>query len=278
MHLRDATIHDLPAITALLKDANDTPYDLARVAREKCFEAGLSRSPRTIVAVEGDDPLGLITATRGAIRLIAVRRDRRREGIATRLLTALESPRLVAFGSPGNYFLPGVPKRDAGTLAFFESHAFAAESEAINLVIPLVHNERIPAEPPPETVRPRLEDRDEIVAFVRRAFGDAWAFEAALAWHNDPPTIALAHNDRGEPIGFAAWEANNRGLGFFGPMGVVEAARGSGLGRDLLLAALVDLRGRGHAEATISWAAIPEFYARAAGARPGLAMVRMVRF
>ena len=85
MDFREAGEQDLPAIRRLLATANDTPWDLARVAREKCFEPGPQGQPVTVVAEEAGELVGIATSTSHALRILAVRPDRRREGIGSHL-------------------------------------------------------------------------------------------------------------------------------------------------------------------------------------------------
>jgi GNAT superfamily N-acetyltransferase len=288
MHVRDAGIDDLPAIRELVADANDTPYDLARVAAEKCFDAGPYGPPTTLVAATGSRIDGVIAFTPRGIRIVAVRRTARRRGIGSELLRRFEADagegKVVVYGEAGNYYLPGVPEPDAATRRFFESHGYVAEDELpLNLTVELRNN---PALPDPGTPgAPQLDSaatierasessRDELLEFVASRFGGIWSYETERALRNDPPTAFLARNGAGRIAGFSAHEANNRGLGFFGPMGTDPEARGGGVGRALLLASLADLRERGFAAAVISWAANVPFYERACGARPSLRMVR----
>ena len=70
-----------------------------------------------------------------------------------------------------------------------------------------------------------------------------------------------------EILGFSAHEANNRGLGTFGPTGVAPSARGQGIGRLLLLESLRDLRELGYESAIIPWTDSVEFYQRSCGAK-----------
>jgi GNAT superfamily N-acetyltransferase len=288
--LRDASVDDLAAIHDLLADANDTPYDLARVAEEKCFEEGPFGPPRTIVAESGARLEGIIVFTAKGVRLIAVLREARRRGIGSALLRHFEQQsgaagRVSIYGEPGNYYLPGVPEDDVATRRFFEQHGYLEdETRPVNLDVDLTMlpsgrtaarsaalRQESGATPAPH--RATTADRAEILEFITSHFGELWAYEAARAFANDPPTL-FAARDRGRIAGFAAHEANNRGLAFFGPMGTDPGTRGRGVGRALLLASLRDLRDRGFSRAVISWAANLSFYERACGARPSLRMVR----
>ena len=114
-----------------------------------------------------------------------------------------------------------------------------------------------------------------MLAWIDAEFGGTWSSEA-LAGSN-----LVAYEDTGEPIGFVTYDpkglrfrwlrglAREPGVGIFGPIGVVQSRRRHGLGTQLLLSALAELRQRGYSraliaavgeEATIDW------YRRVAGA------------
>ncbi len=66
---------------------------------------------------------------------------------------------------------------------------------------------------------------------------------------------------------FAAHDGNNRGLGWFGPMGTLDTHRGQGLGEALLLGCLLDVVDRPDG-GVIAWVGPVGFYSRACGAVP----------
>ena len=136
---------------------------------------------------------------------------------------------------------------------FFETRGYRQTATTWNLEVELG---RFDARGTPAT------DRDRALAFIEREFGRIWRFEAAKA-----PTLFIEEHD-GEIAGFAAHDANNRGLGFFGPTGVREDMRGRGIGCRLLLASLPDLRRLGHRTAVIPWTDALDFYAKCCGAKP----------
>lgn len=104
-----------------------------------------------------------------------------------------------------------------------------------------------------------------LVSWVEQHFGDAWAAEVQMALANRPIScfIAVDVAER-EIVGFACYDATV--LGYFGPTGVAEEARGRGLGQTLLLAALHGMRSHGYAYAIIGAAGPKEFYERVVGA------------
>ncbi len=115
-----------------------------------------------------------------------------------------------------------------------------------------------------EARRAGAGDREALSALVGR-YWPAWLDELRRALGNAPPTVYLASRG-GEVLAFAAWDANNRGTGWFGPMGTAPAARRQGIGQLLLFHCLEDIRARGQRYATIPWVDPVEFYRRCAGA------------
>jgi GNAT superfamily N-acetyltransferase len=244
--IRDASPSDLPLIREILTRSSDAPYDIAPVLEEKCFGAGASGPPR--VRVYGD--AGIAVSCGKYLRLLAVVPERRREGIGSALL--LDSGASVIGAEPGNYFLPGVLERDAG---FFIRHGYAETAVTWNL-----HADLWSAGDPARVPGPVLETPIDqaLLDFVRQEFGNTWAFEVSRA----------AAGCYVPDVAFAVIEANNRGLGTFGPTGVASAHRGKGHGRTVLLAALAALARRGYTRAIIPWTDALDFYRRSCGAEP----------
>jgi GNAT superfamily N-acetyltransferase len=125
-------------------------------------------------------------------------------------------------------------------------------------------------------IRPEQKDRQRFLDFVDREFGKIWHFEAAKAFEAELPTAFFAEHD-GDIVGFSVHDVNNRGLGFFGPMGVTPSERKHGYGRQLLLASLTDLRRAGYSSAVIPWIDSIDFYRRSANAQPSERFMVLVR-
>ena len=106
---------------------------------------------------------------------------------------------------------------------------------------------------------------DTIRAWIALRFSPGWVSEAQVAFSRDPNACLIAVHD-GKLLGFACYDAI--ALGFFGPTGVDEAARGLGIGKALLIRTLLAMRERGYGYAAIGWAGPVDFYARAVGAIP----------
>jgi GNAT superfamily N-acetyltransferase len=262
--IRDAQRDELAAIQRLLGRANDTPYDLAAVAAEKCFGDGVAGAPR--VRVHGDFEGVAVTCGR-YLRLLAVDPARRRQGVGTALLRDAEEHARIVGAEAGNYFTPGVPEPLAD---FFLHRGYVETARTQNLIA------STDFEAPAGVRRASRDERERVLAFIDHEFGSSWRFEAARAFDAELPTIFVADDD-GVLTGFSAHEANNRGLGTFGPTGVAHAARGRGIGTRLLLASLADLRRLGYARAVIPWTDAVDYYRRGCGAEVAERFVTLAR-
>jgi predicted N-acetyltransferase YhbS len=103
-----------------------------------------------------------------------------------------------------------------------------------------------------------------VTAWIRSNFA-ASAAEVGIACGRLPITCFIALRDQ-DILGFACYDATARN--FFGPEAVVEAERGRGLGRTLLLAALHAQREQGYAYAIVGGVGPAEFYVKTVGATP----------
>lgn len=102
-----------------------------------------------------------------------------------------------------------------------------------------------------------------VLKWIGEHFGDFWVSEADIAFSRQPVSCFVAVYQE-ECIGFACYDSTR--LGFFGPTGVGEAARGKGTGAALLLAALHDMWAKGYGYAIIGGVGPEEFYAKHSGA------------
>lgn len=103
----------------------------------------------------------------------------------------------------------------------------------------------------------------QVLDFVRENFSAKWADEASVGFANKPITVFIAAIDH-KLVGFAAYECTRRA--FFGPTGVVEEVRGSGIGKALLVSSLVGLRELGYVYAIIGGVGPVRFYQKTVGA------------
>jgi ribosomal protein S18 acetylase RimI-like enzyme len=124
------------------------------------------------------------------------------------------------------------------------------------------------ADEPGSTVRgairkPLGPEAHVLTEWVGQNFPRSWSSEAQAALSNRPITLFIAQH--GNDIqGFSCYDATARG--FVGPIGVLESARGTGIGAALLLACLHDMRTMGYGYAIAGWVGEPEFFRKVAGA------------
>jgi GNAT superfamily N-acetyltransferase len=255
--LREATLHDLPLIRDIFARGNDVPYDLARVAEEKCFGAGVAGAPRVRIAEEH----GVAVTCGRTLRVIAVDREHRGRGIGSALLE--DSSATVIGAEAGNYFVAGVP---AGSpmVNWLTNRGYEEKSRTSDLIVEQLERFSIPA----DVVR--WTGEAPILHWIEQQFGPIWRFEVARA-------SAFVVKEGRRIIGFSAHEGNNRGLGTFGPTGIAREYRGRGFGTLLLHASLADLYRMGYSRAIIPWTGAIDFYRKACGARVALDLVSMVR-
>jgi predicted N-acetyltransferase YhbS len=116
------------------------------------------------------------------------------------------------------------------------------------------------------TVRRALApEKHKVIAWVRKAFSEAWASEAEVAFSRQPVSCFIAIQN-GKIVGFACHDVTC--LNFFGPTGTEPAARNSGIGTALLFACLEAMRQQGFGYAIIGGVGPADFYSKAVGAVP----------
>ena len=122
-----------------------------------------------------------------------------------------------------------------------------------------------PLEEPEEFIIRRAQpfELSAVRAFVTENFSPSWADEISVGFARQPISVYVATMQR-ELVGFSAYECTRRA--FFGPTGVVDTARGKGIGKALLLASLWGLREMGYLYGIIGAAGPVHFYQKAVGA------------
>lgn len=277
---------DAEALRALWNRA--APHDPlgAALFEEKVWgDAGFSPD-LALVADNGGEiagfAFGVIRPTddglRGVIKLLAVAPERQREGIGSRLVDALEAAirdagaTAVRLGeSPPNYLTPGLDPRYTRAMLLFEGRGYERLREAYHMQADLTGQtfgieaaERVLAADGIAVRRAARSDHDAVMAFLD-VHWPPWKAEIERTFANEPVSLHLAF-EGGAVLGFSAYDANNVGTGWFGPMGTAPAARGRGVGAVLLKRCLADLQAQGHAASTIPWVAPIAFYAHHVGA------------
>jgi len=111
--------------------------------------------------------------------------------------------------------------------------------------------------------RPIGPEKKVIVEWVEKNFSKGWASECDVAMSKTPPTcfIAIKNNSI---IGFSCYNSTSKG--FFGPIGVLESERKSGVGSALLVKTLKQMYFDGYGYAIIGWAGPVEFFKKTVGA------------
>ncbi len=272
---------ELPSATALL--VASYPYDrLDVVAGEKLFGENGARRGSVLGAYDGDGVLCGVVAFAGRwIKVLGVPPSRRRRGIGSALLAAVEAavgqPLRIA-DHPGNYLTPGVDVRDESAAAFLRARGFRQTGEVENLRAPIAGNALIDRARHASLVhaaeiagyacrRATPEELPSLTAWIAGAFASVWALEAERARRGPCAALHVAAPiaDPHAYVAFAAADGNNQGLGWFGPAGTDPAHRGKKLGETLLLACLLDVAALPEA-GVIAWIGPKPFYARAVGA------------
>ena len=213
------------------------------------------------------------------LKLMAVAPEMRKSGLARQLYERLEAMfrkagaiKVRIFDVPLNYFQPGIDPRYTEALCFAWRMGFVRFDDTTNLVADLdfsdwetSEKELKLAESGIHIRRASEEDRVELLRFIEDEFA-LWRHEVAMAFRRDPVAVHIAEVN--ETIrGFSAYNGNNVGTGWFGPMGTSSALRGKGIGEVLLKRCLRDLKNEGNKKAIIPWVGPIPFYAHHAGAR-----------
>lgn len=114
------------------------------------------------------------------------------------------------------------------------------------------------------TIRRALAaEKHFILPWIREHFSEYWVDECDVALSRIPVKSFIAIKE-GKVIGFACYDTTR--LGFFGPTGVSEVARGCGTGKALLLACLHDMWAQGYGYAIIGGVGPIDFYQKACNA------------
>lgn len=279
----------------LLRLWNDSAqYDplTAALLEEKIQDDTDVEADLCLVAEAGDALVGfgvgvvrqIVKSRRGFVKLLAVDPANRRQGVASAVLDRLEAG-MASRGattvrmneSAPNYLTPGIDLRYSDGISFAESAGYERVGEAYNLAVDFgdegIELATWPESSEVEVRRAELHEFEALRDFLQNNFWPSWGAEVFSALQNTPPSAYLALRD-GQIIGFAAYDANNRGTGWFGPMGVAGDERHSGIGSVLLRRCLDDIQKQGHETAVIPWVDALPFYQKCVGAKLSRSFVR----
>ena len=251
----------------VLLDVNFDPAGL-RVAIDDGRVVGAAYAVRRSTAMVGAD----LEPGMGWLPFFFVVPEARGRGIGGALLdSALDFLRghgvsTVEFaGYTPNYILPGL---DAAAypeaLELLQRKGFATRYEAVAMDRSLVDYAM------PDGVRDRVaalaaegyrfgtptdDDLVELVALARDAFNPDWAraIRECVAAGTPTDRIVCAHEPDGTLVGWAQHEAYEGQTERFGPFGVLESRRGTGLGKVLLHLTLERMRALGAHSAWFLW-------------------------
>lgn len=215
----------------------------------------------------------------GYIKLFAVKSELHRNGIGSELLRRFEEylskeniSTLRVFDVPLNYFMPGIDPRYTPAVCFFERKGFEKKDEAINMDVDLSYSnwdvsDKLDSLKKNDIIVSRFvnEDEQELMNFISKEW-KLWEFELRMSMKTEPIALFIAR-EADEIKAFSAWDGNNRGTGWFGPMGTHPDLRGKGVGGVLLYKCLDDMKKKGYEQCVIPWVRPVSFYSHYADAK-----------
>ncbi len=111
--------------------------------------------------------------------------------------------------------------------------------------------------------RPIAPEKSIVTQWVSKQFSNNWADEVDVAFSRIPISCFIAQRGQ-EIIGFSCYECTAKN--FFGPTGIIEKERGKGIGKVLLLKALLALKELGYGYAIIGGVGPVEYYQKTVNA------------
>lgn len=223
----------------------------------------------------------------GYLKLIAVADGHRNQGWGKALVEELISRLWLAGAvsirlgeSAPNYLSPGLDPRYTSALVLFEEVGFKPIGHTFHLEVNLIQDvsdfasELSKINTEGITLRRALtSDCEKMMDFLEKHW-PSWQEEVIPALQTPCPPVFLAWKGK-HLVGFAGFDCNNKGVGWFGPMGTSPSMQGKGIGKGLLLAVLLDMESRGYGKAIIPWVGPVRFYHKAVGASISQTFIRM---
>jgi len=215
----------------------------------------------------------------GYIKLLCVNPNFRHIGTATSLYKNIEDQmrkkgvgKIRVYESYPNYFMPGVDPFYTEAVCFFEKNGFKKFGDTSNLTadLSLVNFDTQEEENKlklQNIICRRAEKKDfpGIMKWIDEDF-NAWISEVNESFNNDPVSLFIAEQN-GVIGAFSAFEVNNKGTGWFGPMGTANSLRGKGIGGILFKKCLADMKNIGYSKAIIPWVGPIPFYMKYANSK-----------
>lgn len=207
----------------------------------------------------------------GYIKLLAVDEKFRRRKIASNLLFTFEKflrenniSKIRIYDVPLNYFMPGIDPRYTPAVCFALKNGFNHISDSINMDVDLNQDFNVNHEIEGvkkqgiEIRRATVADKENLLEFISEPWA-LWKNEIEMAYKSTPTSIYIALKE-GKIKAFSAFEGNNKGTGWFGPMGTHPDLRGMGIGTILLKLCLDDMKNAGYEKSIIPWVGPISFY------------------
>ncbi|NUM70916.1 MAG: GNAT family N-acetyltransferase [Ignavibacteriaceae bacterium] len=278
----------LPAVAKMLRSNMERDIMPDFLLREKTFGDPDFAPELTEVLIDDDQNIaafimGVVRqrdeGPMGYVKLFAVGYNYRRMGYGTKLLSSIEAKFRAAgvskvrlFESWANYYMPGVDPFYTEAIAFFERNGYKKFNDTSNLSADLTisdfdtsDEEKALEADSIQIKRAEPNEKDEILDWIDSTW-KAWHGEVEAAFRNDPVSLHIAKID-GKVRAFSAYECNNIGTGWFGPMGTGPEFRGKGVGGILLKRCLADLKRMGYVKAIIPWVGPIPFYMHHCGSK-----------
>lgn len=256
---------------------------------EKTFSDADYREETTLVALmdNGSEVIGFIQGlTRdrkegkyGYIKLLCVAKDYRRKKVAKQLYDKVEDifndegVNVIRVGeSYPNYLSPGVDPFYTEAICFFERNGFVKFNDTSNLLVELSQQDFETREEEKHLAienifikRAEHKDKEKVLEWLKGTF-EGWIPEVTESFNNDPVSLFIS-GKAGSVWAFSAYEVNNKGTGWFGPMGTDPSTRGKGIGAILLKKCLKAMKDEGFTKAIIPWVGPIPFYMHYANAK-----------
>ncbi|NVM46040.1 MAG: GNAT family N-acetyltransferase [Candidatus Lokiarchaeota archaeon] len=176
----------------------------------------------------------------------------------------------VIYGpSVPEYWQPGVDIRNTSLYFFLKKHGFKSHRAIFNLTVSLNAINKEPVRNKDGYIYERVQPKDfkKTFEFVKRHFpNNTWAEEVNFSFKLQPPSTFIAKDENNEIVG---WATHSQFFpGSFGPTGVNELLREKGIGTELFLWCLWDIKQKGLDRCEIMWVEgnTVKFYSKTFGA------------
>ena len=185
----------------------------------------------------------------------------RRQGLGSKMFSDLlirvreKGITQITYGpSVPEYWQPGVDIRNTSLYFFLKKHGFKSYRATFNLTASLnvINKEPLRNKDGYSYERVQPKDFKKTFEFVKQHFPDGtWPEEVKFSFKLDPPTTFIAKDAKNEIVG---WATHSQFFpGSFGPTGVDESLRGMGIGTELFLWCLWDIKQNGLDTCEIMW-------------------------